>query len=656
MPDASVARPDGATAPDANNAASDLLAAAKPDATLSPDTYAADVTLSPDVYTADVPLSPDTYAADVPLFADTYSTNANDGSASDLFNITQTDALAIPDTLAGSDVVLSGDVGTLSDAPLGEDSFSPRLDLAGPADGSSTIASTTTPDDSTDPITCATVKLGDRNLSADQAYDIVMPDCLRLSGTVTLDSPLPSGAVFSNGSVHAFKVIRDANNQVIDNISYAAATTAVDDTHFRYSVGVPAGTYEVMYYFALKSAGQIPSVASRIGQERITVGQSIKHDVTLPAMDVATYTVTVTGTDALASNGNAFGRMIEVVGMNDLNTLMVVGVSMTSGASIPITMWIPRETITPTILVHESPSAMSPYVGGKDSQFKLDKVTPAADFSLALPDAVKISGTVSDPYQMLSPMMGAGGAGSSATSYYQCDPLDTGTFPDPIFMYPEGSVSTYFSASTAHAFYARKGLTCVLSADYAIATGTSGATPTRAGENTFAYMMDPTPRSPDGITLTEDITRNVIVPNLGPQVTVTGTVKDARGAAIPNANLSFNSRSLTTVSVADKTFVGSLDVSSSGSYTLHALPGLYTMSIALPSSTATGTTTTPDAGVTNQDAAPDVGFGGDCTTLAACCSTLSGSTQSTCNTLVSTNNTTTCASYLALFKLAGSCQ
>ena len=242
----------------------------------------------------------------------------------------------------------------------------------------------------------------------------------------------------------------------------------------------------------------------------------------------------------------------------------------------------------------------------------------------------------------------------------------TGTFPDPIFFYPEGSTSNFFSASTSHAFYLRQGLTCVTYANYAIAIGAKGATPTIAGENTYAYMEDPTPKSPDAVTLTADITRNITVPDLGVQVTVTGTVKDARGAAIPNARLNFNSRSLTTAAVADKTFVGDLDVSSGGTYTLHALPGTYAMNIAR--ATSSGSTTTPDAGVVaNKDAGftlPDLGFslpdlgigGGDCTTLAACCPTLPSTYQLTCNSGVSSNNATACAGFLASLKLTGYCQ
>ena len=65
---------------------------------------------------------------------------------------------------------------------------------------------------------CSTVKLGTRDLTASQTYDIVMPDCLRVSGTVTLASPLPDGSVGGNGGVNFFKIIRDENNRVSDMI------------------------------------------------------------------------------------------------------------------------------------------------------------------------------------------------------------------------------------------------------------------------------------------------------------------------------------------------------------------------------------------------------------------------------------------------------
>ena len=156
-------------------------------------------------------------------------------------------------------------------------------------------------------------------------------------------------------------------------------------------MGVPADTYEVMYTFSIKSTGLIPSIATRIGQEHLAVDASIKHDVTLPAIDVATLTATVTGTQALASNGSMFGRFIEVIVLNASHTLMATGMSITAGASIPISMWIPKETVTPFILVQESPLSLAPYTSGFISQFKLDPVTPTTDFALALPPTVKIS-------------------------------------------------------------------------------------------------------------------------------------------------------------------------------------------------------------------------------------------------------------------------
>jgi hypothetical protein len=247
----------------------------------------------------------------------------------------------------------------------------------------------------------------------------------------------------------------------------------VDDTHFRYSIGLPADSYDLMYEFGVKSSGTIPSVATRIGQEHLTISSSLKHDVTLPAIDVATYTVTLTGTDALPSNGSSFGRFIEVILVNSSNTLMVTGLSPTGG-HLPMPMWVPRETITPFFMVQMSPVPTAPYTSGSVNQFKLDPITPTGDFSLAQPPFVKISGTISDPYQNLTPVLGIGGLGTSGISHYQCAPLAPASYPDSIFSYPEGSTSDFFTDSPSLAFYPRKGLTCVPYANYAIATGSQG--------------------------------------------------------------------------------------------------------------------------------------------------------------------------------------
>ena len=629
-PDAPVVLPDAAVAAADSKAAVDLPGASN-----------ADVTPTPDVFVA----------------------GASDTLASDAFIVVPADGSATPDALAGNDVTQASDAMQTSDVGSVADVSSVQPDSAPFPDASSVVTSTSTPDNSTDPTICSTVVLGDRVLSADQSYDIVMPDCLRLSGTVTLDGPLPAGALIGNGGVHAFKLIRDANGGVTDMISYAADLTAVDDTHFRYSIGLPADGYDLMYEFGVKASGTLASLATRIGQEHLAISSSLKHDVTLPAIDLATYTVTLTGTDALPSNGSSFGRFIEVILVNSSNTLMVTGIRPTGATSAP--MWVPRETITPFFMVQMSPVPTAPYTSGSVNQFKLDPINPTGDFSLAQPEVVKISGTVSDPYQNLTPVLGVGGLGTSGVSHYQCVPLAPATYPDSILSYPEGSTSDFYTDSPSLAFYPRKGLTCVLYANYVIATGSKGATPTLAGENTYAYMMDPTAKSPNAITLTADITRNVVVPDLGPQVTVTGTVKDARGAAIPSARLNFNSRSLVTAAVADKTFVGSLDVSSGGTYTLHALPGTYAMWISLPTSTASAPSA--DGGVSaNKDAAyalPDLGFslpdfgsgGGDCTTLTACCPTLPTSYQTTCSVVASGNVAAACAGILSNMKAQNYC-
>jgi hypothetical protein len=330
---------------------------------------------------------------------------------------------------------------------------------------------------------------------------------------------------------------------------------------------------------------------------------------------------------------------------------------MTAGASVPMSMWIPNESFTPTLLVQDTPEAMSPYRSGFTSQFFLDPVAPATSMTLALPAAVKISGTISDPNHVLSGVQNYGMV-TSPVSYYHCDSLDYGTYPNPILQLPETSVSSFLSAATSHALYARKGTTCVTSANYAIAVGPGGL-PGRAGENTYAYMQDPTPKSPNAVTLTGDLVRNINVPDLGTQIAVRGTVKDARGNGISGANLSFTAFTLTTSTLTEKTYVGGVDATSTGSYVLHALPGTYFYTAALPKSD--GSSSTADAGAPKPaDAGTIIGGGSDasaadCATLAACCNTLSGSDKTTCNSVVSMNMAAVCVSTQSLFRSGGKC-
>ena len=603
---------------------------------------------------SDLPANPggDISPPSSPL-GDAASVGGNDASVPDVTSA------ANPDAILPTQPEPSRDAAVATEPQI----LPPPIDGAPLLPGTTLVASSTTPDDNTEPATCSTVVLGTQTFSADKSYDIVMPDCRRVSGTVTLAGPLPSGAVYASGAVNAFKIIRDADGRVSDTVSYAASITPVDDTHYRYTMSLPADTYEMQYNFTVKSDARLPSTAVRFAQDRLVVPDSaIKHDVTLPAIDVVTRTATITGTDALASNGSAFGRFIQLMLLNSTHTLLVSGISMTGGPSVAISMWVPRETVKPTLMVQESPVSFAPYASGYASQFQLDAITPTGDFTLAQPAAAKISGTIADPTRALSPMISVGSSGTSAVSYYHCNTQDTGTFPNPIFFYPEGSVSSYFSAATSHFFYVRKGLRCVDYAHYAIATGSPGALPTRAGENTYAFMQDPTPKVTNAITVDADLTRNINVPALGPQVTITGTVKDARGKAVAGAELSVVSRSLSTAAVADKNFVGGLDVSASGEYTLHVLPGTYYVKVALPKD-ATTVPTTPDAGVsTKRDAAPDsrftwpdLGAGGDCATLAPCCSTLSGSNKTMCDYAVASGVDSSCSSILSLLRLGGSC-
>jgi hypothetical protein len=572
------------------------------------------------------------------------------------------DVPALPDLQLDPDSPAELDAVVESDGPVGAEVLQNDSALPPSPDGGSIVASTTAPDNPSEPTVCSTLLLGERDILADETYDIVMPDCLRVSGTITLASPLPDASIYSGGSVQLYKIIRDTNGNITDNVVYNAVVTPVDNTHFRYAVGVPADTYEVMYTFILKgseaaSLTHLPSTASRMGQDRITVSASMKHDVTLPAIVVSSRTVTVTGTDVLPSHANQFGRYLIVYQVNTANTLLVVGMSLSSGASVPISMWVPTETFTPTLTLMDGPSVGA---SGFTSQFKLAQVTPIGDFALALPATVEISGSIADPYNTLSRIPSPTGQETSGVNYYQCNSIDYGSWPDPIFMFPEGSASSFFAGTTSHTLFVRSGITCVTYANYAIAIGPGGL-PTRDGENTYVYIDDPSRRLPDALVLTSDAVRNINVPAIDTQVTMRGTVKDARGNAIPGAELTFNSDAMTSPTWANKTFNGGLNVGSSGSYIAHALPGKYRLLVKLPSSPSSSSAN-PDAGtsVGGKDASfslPDFGSstGGDCSTLAACCSTLSTGLKTSCETIVSLGSDSTCASTLAQLKSASMC-
>jgi len=579
-------------------------------------------------------------AADVTAVGDTGS-SPDSAPSPDL--APSPDSTRLPDAAPAIDVAASPDVPAPSDLPPARD-----------ASATGVVSSTSTTDPSTDPAVCATVKFTDLSLTADQTYDIVMPDCLHLSGTITLDGSLPAGAVYSQGEVDVFKIERDGSGALADTTVYSANVTAVDSTHFSYSVGVPAGTYEVMYTFALKSSAAIPSTVSRYGQDQVTISQNTKHDVTLSAIDVVTSTVTVTGTNALAASGGSFGRYVYLMGLNANHTLLVSGFGMASGDSTPITMWIPNESFSPTVMVQDTPEMMSPFRSGFTSRFLVDPVAPAAAISIALPVAVKISGTIADPNHVLatSPV-------GSPPSYYHCDSLDTGTFPHPILNLPETTVSSFFTGATSHAFYGRKGLVCVTNAEYAIAVGGGGVL-TRAGENNYAFMQDPTPKSPNAVTLTSDLIRNIDVPALGTQITVRGTVKDAHGNGIAGANLAVLANTLTNPALTEKSFTGGVDATTAGAYVLHALPGTYRLTVALPKADAASSGA--DAGATQPADAGSIFTGGgsdanaaDCTTLAACCDTLSGSDKISCTSVVAMNMAVVCSGSLSLLRTGGKC-
>jgi hypothetical protein len=366
------------------------------------------------------------------------------------------------------------------------------------------------------------------------------------------------------------------------------------------------------------------------------------------------------GSDKLPTNGIAYGRYIGLYGLNTRHTLLTSGMSMTVSASTTITMWLPRGEFTPTLLEFDAQESMTPFRSGYVSQFQLDPVSADSAISLALPAFTKISGTVSDPNHVLAPMQMVGNAGNSPPHYYHCNTLDYGSYPDPIFLFPEGSVSDFFTAATSHAFYARKGMTCVAYANYAIAVGPGGLS-TRAGENTYAYMQDPTPRSPDAITLGDDVVRDVSVPALGTQITVRGTVKDVRGNGLANINLSFVSDALTNAGLSDKMYVGGVDSTAAGEYVLHALPGTYLYTAELPASESTAATL--DAGAPKDASAdlpviiPSTGDAGSytCATLAACCNNLGATDKATCQAVVAMNNDGTCSTLQTMLALGGSC-
>jgi hypothetical protein len=69
--------------------------------------------------------------------------------------------------------------------------------------------------------------------------------------------------------------------------------------------------------------------------------------------------------------------------------------------------------------------------------------------------------------------------------------------------------------------------------------------------------------------------------------------------------------------------------------------------------------TLPDVSFTLPDLSftlPDLSAGSNCPTLAACCPSLASGLQSTCNTVVSNNDDTTCAALISTLSLLGSCR
>jgi hypothetical protein len=320
---------------------------------------------------------------------------------------------------------------------------------------------------------------------------------------------------------------------------------------------------------------------------------------------------------------------------------------------LPAGRYLPRVNVIDIgNLIHATRKA------GSLNGFVLPEATAAATVTLALPKVHKLSGDISDPGNQLWDQPGP----SCCLDSGEIQAVDLGVFgpsgvtPDPPWIYAELGDGRFYKPTPSYKLWQRAGTERYVFPIFYIPVGPGGVVVGR--ENGFATLYAPALEKAEKVTFSADLRRSYTVPqNVGPNIALTGTVKDMRGMALPGYMVSVHSTSL--VNLSDATHEAQVTSDTAGGFLLHILPGTFRVTVShRPNTTAPAASgPAPDAGVV-PDTTPGGGgdAAGDCGALVRCCDMLAAPYQAGCTAVVATGSEGNCRAALQGYRNAMLCQ
>jgi hypothetical protein len=388
----------------------------------------------------------------------------------------------------------------------------------------------------------------DQSFTADTTATYTVPKGFRVHGTVTLPALPP------NGKLSFGRMTATAQDPMLAGMPVAeVAIEGGAGNSFKYDLVVPAGRMTLVTYLQVDFTGADEGASiSRTARESIDVCGDQVHDVALPALG------SLHETALMLTGLSAFDPLIGVVrqttfSLQSADGTLSVGATADSdvGDVASERAMTPATTLQAWIDVEdagkEPPESMRE--GGYRAFVRAADVPSAASVEAVLPALVKISGTVSDPSQVLQTDMehaiSCEGVGESSSGDYSDNALSFRT-------------------------YVRKGPGCRLSNTFVAPLVATHA----SNENYAGTLTIPFPG--ELVATGADLVRDFTVPAIGPPVTIDVLVEDAEHTTISGARVRALSTALAAPALANARFdTGFATTDDTAHAKLHVLPGTY---------------------------------------------------------------------------------
>jgi hypothetical protein len=447
------------------------------------------------------------------------------------------DLAATADDLAGADLAASDGAIDLRPAP----------DL-NTSDGPGTCAPPTLP-------LTRFVKPGVA-LTGAGALTVALPDGYLLQGLITLNGGFPAGSTFNQAVID---IIAGNGSRVRVNGTFAAPNG------FTYSVVVPGGTYSIGAQLVLEFADG--TAVNRNALRTVTVCGDTHADMLLEALPTLTSkSVTVTGLGVLSPAPE--NLQIDLESSDGRLLLFHTTGAISAGSATASGFDLPSGTLLPTIVATHSSRIVVTRSGGYQSYLRVATPMDTAAPTIALPEVVQLSGSVTDSSgQLVNPSDG-GVSYEWFMHQIECQPADDNRFS-------ETSTAYLFTDAPTFSMPVRKNVQCQLLPTLIVGMPVYRDTLLRENSVGSLFLKDSAAPSTTYTSTTSGI--GFTVPNLGARFLVNAQLVDARGAGLSGYNVWAQSSDLSDGNLSSnivQVYAGSDDT---GSFDLHVISGTYSI-------------------------------------------------------------------------------